>query len=150
MAGYTQLDSGLHIINADPRYGRPALLEPTTLGYILIEATMQEHHMPLVLPNTERAKLVGQLKEIGRRLALVEGVVDVSVFQALVVPPTSNFFTYMKEHEATIRQANFDIIVCIQTSSPERAREIESHAEYLTLLDAISRNTRDFTTIRAH
>ena len=71
--------SKLHIVNPDPRYGRAELLEPTTLGYILLECTVVPTKVPIVLPSSGRSELIGQLKEIVRRLERSEEVVAASV-----------------------------------------------------------------------
>src|SRR5437764_1019075 len=101
----------LHIVNPDPRYGQAQLLEPNTLGYILIECTVVPAKLPFVLPSAGRSELIGQLKEITRRLATAEDVVDVHVFRSVVVPPGAKFFDYVKEHPGAVQPANFDVEV---------------------------------------
>jgi hypothetical protein len=147
-AGETR--SELKIVNPSPHYAKVRLVEPNTLGYILIGATVQRTRVPFVLPNSRRAELIGQLKEIVRRLKMIDGVVDATVFRAIVVPPTASFFSFVKERGSSIRLANFDVIILIQAISPAKGREIQSHPEYVALLDAVHQKAENVNALLAH
>ena len=131
-------ESKLHIVNPDPRYGRAQLLEPTTLGYILLECTVVPAKVPIVLPNSGRSELIGQLKEIGSRLQRSEEVVAVNVFRSVVVPPTAKFFEWVREQgDDAVETANFDVVVLVQAITPTAARGLLAHPELAALSAAM-------------
>jgi hypothetical protein len=130
---YAEPGAKLHIVNPDPRYERVQLLEPNTFGYILLECTVVAAKVPFVLPSSGRSELIGQLKEIGRRLARADEVVGVNVFRSVVVPPGTKFFDYVKEHPDEVTPANFDVLALIQTTSPMTARGLLVHPDFAAL-----------------
>ena len=123
----------LRIVNPDPRYEAVQLLEPTALGYILLECSVVPAKIPFVMPSSGRSELIGQLKEIARRLATAEDVVDVHVFRSVIVPPGAKFFDYVKQHPDKVTPANYDVEVLIQTTSPMTARGLLMHPEFAAL-----------------
>jgi hypothetical protein len=139
----------LHIVNPDPRYERVMLLEPNTLGYILLECTVLPSRVPLVLPSSGRSELIGQLKEIARRLSQAEDLIDVHVFRSVVVPPGARFFDYVKEHPDAVTPANFDVLVLIQTSSPMTARGLLTHPEFTALGAAMREHATKLNVLMA-
>ena len=147
---YAEPGAKLNIVNPDPRYERAQLLEPNTLGYILLECTVVPAKQPFVLPSSGRSELIGQLKEIARRLSRTEEVVDVHVFRSVVVPPGAKFFEYVKEHPDDVTPANFDVLVLIQTSSTTTARGLLAHPEFTALAAAMREHATKLNVLMAH
>jgi hypothetical protein len=149
MATAIEPASKLHIVNEDPRYEQAQLLEPTSLGYILLECTVVPSKVPFVLPSSGRSELIGQLKEIASRLAKAEEVVDVHVFRSVIVPPGARFFEYVKEHPDAVQPANFDVEVLIQTTSPMTARGLLVHPEFVALGSAMREHSTKVNMLMA-
>src|SRR5688572_19700533 len=114
----------LRLVNPDPRYSQVTLIEPTTLGYLYVAATVRPSPIPLVLPSAERSRLLKRLKELAREIERLDEVVKATVFRAIVMPPTTRLSSYLRGRGATLRVANFDVVLLIQTSSPATAYEV--------------------------
>ncbi len=127
----------LHLVNADAKYPKAHLIEPTTFGYIYLAARVRPGHSPLVLPSAERTRLLARVKHLARELEHVDGVVQATVFRAIVMPPTAKFSSYLKERGASLEIARFDVLLLVQTTSPATAREVQAAPEFRILLRAI-------------
>jgi hypothetical protein len=74
----------LHIVNADPKYEKAHLVEPTKRGYLLVEAVVQPSPgpFPFVFPRAKRSNLLARMKNLARGIEELDGVERVSVFRA--------------------------------------------------------------------
>ena len=138
----------LKIVNPDPRYSRVNLIEPTTLGYIHLAAevrprAMPPQQLPFVPNRRAREELLSRLKMLANRLEQLESVEKATVLDAVAIPPTSRFSSYLKERADSIHLARFDVAVLIETVSPELAREVQQTPDYRALLDALESEARD-------
>jgi hypothetical protein len=138
----------LNIVNPNPRYSPVNLIEPTTLGYIHLAAEVRPRPMPPQrlpsVPNGRaREELLSRLKMLASRLEQLESVENATVFDAVAIPPTSRFSSYLKERADSIHLARFDVVVLIETASPEVAREVQQTPDYRALLDALQSEARD-------
>jgi hypothetical protein len=107
-------------------------------GYLYAAAAVQPARgPPFVWPSARRTRLLGQLKELGRRLEQRESVLRVLVFRAIVMPPTARFSAYVKEHGSSLHVADFDAIMLIETSSPESARQLQTDPAYGAVIEAM-------------
>jgi hypothetical protein len=145
-----ELSTKLQIVNPDPRYSKAKLIEPTTLGYIYMAAALQPGPIPLVLPSARRSKLLMELKDLVRELERLDDVVNVTVFRAIVMPPTARFSSYLKEREASLHIANFDVFVLIQTTSPMTTREVQTTPAYSILEEIMLSKAEYLHIIAAH
>jgi hypothetical protein len=137
------------IVNADFGYPQARLIEPTTLGYLYVAATVRPGPLPLVLPSAERAGLLVRLKGIARQLARLDAVVDATIFRAIVMPPTARFSAYLKERGASLHVANYDVVALIQTTSLATAREVQQAPAYEALLGTMRSMAEDVRVIAA-
>jgi hypothetical protein len=129
----------LWIVNPDPKYSRVALMEPTTLGYILVGAEMHPRRAPFAPQGGEKKALLAQLTTLARALEQIDGVEKVTVFDALAFAPPS---AYVRERQDRIRIARFDVVVLIETSSPAAARDVQTTPMYQALIDALRTTAR--------
>lgn len=125
------------LVNADPRYTKAALVEPSPHGFILIAATVHPGSLPVVLPNRKRSQLLAALKELARQLEQLDAVVRASVFRARVMPPTVRQSAYLKRLGNALRVPNFDVVVLIETSAPDAIPDVQTAPLYVALLDAV-------------
>ena len=138
----------LNIVNPDPRYPRVNLIEPTTLGYIHLAAEVRPRptppqRLPFVPNGRAREELLSRLKMLANRLEQLESVEKATVFDAVAIPPTSRFSSYLKERADTIHLARFDLVVLIETASPEVAREVQQTPDYRALVEALESEAKD-------
>jgi len=138
----------LNIVNPDPRYSRVNLIEPTTLGYIHLAAEvrprpMPPQRLPFVPNGRAREELLSRLKMLASRLEQLELVEKATIFDAVAIPPTSRFSSYLKERADSIHLARFNVVVLIETASPEVAREVQRTPDYRGLVEALESEARD-------
>jgi hypothetical protein len=130
----------LKIVNPDPRYSRASLVEPSPLGYIHVAAEVRPRPLPLgalMPPGRAKWELVGTLKQVARELERLEPVQRVTIFNALPNPPATRFSDYVREREHEIHVARFDLVVLIETESPEAAAEVQRTRPYEDLSAAL-------------
>jgi hypothetical protein len=135
------------IVSPDPKYGKAKLIEPTTLGYLYVAAAFRPGRLPYVLPNGERSNLLKDLKDLARGVEQRDDVVKASVFRAIFMPPTARTSSYVKQRGTSLRVANFDVMVLVQTTTPATAREVQMTPPFTALVDAIRRTTEDVRVI---
>ena len=139
----------LHLVNPDARYPKAHLIEPTTLGYVYLAARVWPGRSPLVLPSAGRSRLLARLKELARELERVDGVVKATAFRAIVMPPTARFSAYLEERGGSLEIARFDVVLLVQTTSPEIARAVQETPEFRRLLRMVESEAEVVHTIAA-
>ena len=90
----------LKIVNPDPKYPRASLIEPSTSGYIHLAAEVSPRSgpLPVVARRSEKAELLGRLVELASRLERLDAVERTAVFEAVAIPPTPRFGSYLQRH----------------------------------------------------
>ncbi|MFC7192083.1 hypothetical protein [Halocatena marina] len=123
---------------ADSTYSKAQFIEPTTLGYIHIGAEVQPSTLPITLfpPSAEKATLLEKLKQQTQQLEEFETVETATVFKAVTMPPFHRF-PYIKDHIDSLRLAQFDIAILIETSSPAVVPDVRDTTAYQTLVNTI-------------
>jgi len=94
-----------------------------------------------VLPSPRRSTLIRELAPLVNRLTALPDVQRVTLFRAVVMPPTARFSAYLKG-EPSLQIANFDVITLLETTSAERARQIQQVEPFTSLVDAMRRRAR--------
>src|SRR5215207_3298277 len=138
----------LNIVNPDSRFSRVNLIEPTTLGYIHLAVQVRPRPMlpqqlPFVPNGRAREELLNRLTMLANRLEQLESVEKATVLEAVAILPSSRFSSYFKERQDSIHLARFDVVVLIETASPEVARQVQQTPDYRALLDALESEARD-------
>ncbi len=131
----------LRIVNPDSKYPKVRLNEPTGRGYIYIAGAVKPGRLPLVPPNAKRARVLRALKELGRRLERTEGVVKVTVFRAVAIPPTARVSGYLRQRRGSVHPPRHDVLVLVETTSPGVARQVQRSPAYEAVMDALRKNT---------
>ncbi len=128
----------LKIDNGD-RYSKATLAEPTGLGYIHIGAEVRPYPMPLtpfVPTGRDKSILLGRLKECARRLEAHDSVESATIFEAVAMPPLSRL-PYIRDEVDPSDLPRFDVVVLVETSSPDAIVEVETAADYDALVDVL-------------
>jgi hypothetical protein len=138
----------LRIVNPDPKYSTVTLIPPTTLGYVHLAAEVRPPPRPGPVIRTPRrkAELIGGLKVLGRQLEQAAAVEKVTLYEATVLPPPRG---YVKRHKGQVRPARFDVVVLVETTSPEAAREVQATSAYQALHDLLRGQARRLHVIAA-
>ena len=130
----------LRIINENPKYPPVKLIEPTTRGYIHLAAVVQPRRVPVMPVGREKAPLFVRLKHLALQLEHLDLVEKVTVYSAIAIAPPSG---YAREHGDTIHLPRYDIVVLVETTSPEAARQVQKTAEYAALVEALRSKASD-------
>jgi hypothetical protein len=133
----------LQIVNPDRRYQPVALLEPRPFGYLHVAAEVSPPRRPgpIVRRGRARSRLLARLDPLARELERVAAVVKVTVYEAVVIPPFGRF-PYVKERASEVRFPRFDVVVLVETISPEAVREVQATPSYRALLEELHANAR--------
>jgi hypothetical protein len=141
-----ELTMELKIVNADPKYSKVKLIEPTTLGYIHIAAEVRPRRLPFLPNGREKSELITRLKELARQLEHLDAVEKVTLFDAIAFAPPS---AYVKERGDAVQVAHFDIVVLIETTSVAIAREVQTTPAYQAVVDALTSKAKRMHVIAA-
>jgi hypothetical protein len=142
----------LNIVNPDPKYSKATLVEPAKLGYIHVAAEVRPRPLPLgasVPAGREKWELLGTLKQLARELERLEPVEKATVFNAVAIAPATRFSDYLRERQHEIHVARFDVVVLIETESPEAAAEVQRTRPYEDLSAALHATARHTHAIAA-
>lgn len=136
----------VQIMNAEDKYGRVPLEEPTERGYIQIAAQTSEWGIPF-RPNTDKA-LLEELKELSSYLEQLDCIESIHVFRAVGLPPV-NRLPYVKEHTDSIRVARFDVVVFIEAKTVDSLQQIQDTPLYEGLLEFLGSQSKSMHVMTA-
>jgi hypothetical protein len=125
----------LTIVNGDLKFPRVSLVDPSPSTFLHIAAEVDRR--PGFLPaSSVKRRLLALCKDACRRLAREPGVVDASVFKALIAPP--GLGEYARKRADKLHIARFDIAVLIECDSADALRGMEQHPAYQHMRRAIA------------
>jgi hypothetical protein len=130
----------LKIVNPQPKYPPVKLIEPPPFGYIHVAAAVRPPAGRLPRPgrSPERTALISRLKPLALQLEGVDEVVRATVFEAVLVPPPAGYARHIATHPA-----RYDVVVLVETSSPEAIGDVQASEPYKLLLEAVEGATPD-------
>jgi hypothetical protein len=125
----------LEIVNPQPKYQKVTLMEPPPLGYIHVAATVDppRGRTPFPGKSPQKAALLTRLQSLGRQLERLATVNKVTIYRAILVAPPAG---YAKEKAAHV--ARYDVVVLIETTSPEALGQVQTTEPYKLLVDAVT------------
>ena len=135
------------LVNKDPRYGKAHLVEPAPLGILHLAADLEAPHRPgpVLRRSRDKQQLFGALKWQARQLAKLEAVETVTVYDALMfLPPSGD-----PALRSAMRPAWFDVVVLVETASPDAAGAVRAAAAYQDLAGALTERARRVHQITA-
>jgi hypothetical protein len=131
----------LELVDPDPRYGKVHLIEPAPLGYLHLAGDVQAAHHPgpVLRRSRDKHQLLGVLKWQARQLAQLDTVERVTVYDALAFTQPGG---YVKDRPAPLPPAWFDVVVLVETATPEAASEVRAASPYQALVEALTGQAR--------
>ncbi len=137
----------VQLVNQDPRYGKAHLIEPAPLGYLHLAADVEAAHWPgpVLRRSRDKQQLFGALKWQARQLAQMEAVETVTVYDALAFVPSVGDAT----SRSALRPAWFDVVILVETVSPEAASEVRATPGYQELAGSLTERARRVHQIAA-
>ncbi|MGH3342581.1 MAG: hypothetical protein ACRDPK_06785 [Carbonactinosporaceae bacterium] len=137
----------LDIVNRQRKYPPVQLIDPPPLGYIHVAAAVgppAQPGPPVPRRSREKSALLTRLTSLAAELEKLAEVVRATVYSAVVVPPPGG---YAKDHAAHV--ARYDVVVLIETTSPDVIGDVQGAKPYTLLLDAVAAATKDLHVMTA-
>jgi hypothetical protein len=130
----------LRIVNPQPKYPPVKLLDPPPFGYIQVAAAVRPPtgRMPRPGRSPERTALISGLKPLASRLEEMASVVKATVYEAVLVPPPAGYARHTATHPA-----RYDVVVLVETTSPEVIGDVQASEPYKLLLEAVEAAATD-------
>src|SRR5215203_1708167 len=130
----------LRIVNPQPNYPPVKLIEPAPLGYLHVAAVVDPPRGRIPFPGNspQKAALLTQLTSLARQLERLSTVEKATVYRAILIAPPSG---YAKQQPTQL--ARYDVVVLIETTSPEVTGEVQTVEPYKLLVAAVQDAARD-------
>lgn len=143
MNAVTRTEPELKIVNADLNFPKVKLVEPKPSGYIHIAAEIDPIRPFGLWPESRRKREARELAlRLAKRLETQEGVVRATVFVARAIPPGTH-------HPAGVHKPAFDLVVLVETDSPQRAKEVQGLPLYAELIAGLEARSNYLHVVRA-
>lgn len=121
----------LTVVGETGRFPKIELIEPNGYGYIVFALEVDHSRLPFYLTQSAgKRRLLEDLKGMAVNIGGLDGVQKAVVFKALIVPPGEGRY---KKARPDVPQARFDVVVLIETGTPERARALTATPEFAAL-----------------
>src|SRR5262245_18616434 len=136
----------LEIVNPQPKYPPVTPIDPAPNGYVQLSAVVDPPRGRVPFPGRSPRKtaLLTQLTRLSRQLEGVEAVEKATVYRAIVTPPPSG---YAKEHAG--RPARYDVVVLVETDSPDAVGDVERAEPYALMRQALEATAKDLHIMTA-
>jgi hypothetical protein len=136
------------IVNPNPRYGKVHLVEPAPLGYLHLAADVEAAHLPgpVLRRSRDKQQLFGVLKWQARQLAQLDTVERVTVYDAIAFTPPGGD---VAGRSTPLRPPWFDVVVLVETVSPDAASEVRAAPAYQALAGTLTDQARRVHQIAA-
>jgi hypothetical protein len=140
-------EARLHVVGPEGRFPTVTLEAPSGSGFAVLALEM-DRRSPLALGfwRESRAKreVLRRLKREAALLAEEGGVVDASLFKALLAPPGRGRFL---KRRPEVPVARFDLVLLVETETPEHARRLlaSSAWERVASVGHVARRALAFT-----
>jgi hypothetical protein len=124
----------LELVNPQPRYAKVTLIEPSPLGYIHVAAAVDPPRGRIPFPgrSPQKAALLTRLRSLARQLERLGTVERVTVYRAILVAPPAG------SAKQAPHLARYDVVVLIETTSPEVLGEVQATEPYRLLVEAVT------------
>ncbi len=129
------------LANPDPRYSKVHLIDPAPLGYLHLAADVQAAHRPgpVLRRSRDQQQLLGVLKWQARQLAQLDTVERATVYEAFAFTRPGG---YVKDRPTPLPPTWFDVVVLVETTSPDAASEVRAARPYQAMVGAVTEQAR--------
>lgn len=138
----------IQLVNQSPRYGKAHLIEPAPLGYLHLAADVEAARWPgpVLRRSRDKQQLFGVLKWQASQLAQLEAVQTVTVYDAIAFSPPGGD---TKGLAAPLRRPAFDVVILVETASPDAARDVRASPGYRQLAGTLAERARHVHQVAA-
>jgi hypothetical protein len=136
----------LEIVNPQPKYQKVTLIQPPPLGYLHVAAAVDppRGRTPFPGKNPQKAALLTRLRSLARQLERLGTVERATVYRAILVAPPAGAAKQQATHVA-----RYDVVVLIETTSPEVLGEVQATEPYKLLVQAVTEAATDVHVMTA-
>ena len=136
----------LEIVNPRPKYQKVTLIKPPPLGYIHVAATVDppRGRPPFPGNSPQKAALLTRLQSLARQLERLGTVQKATIYRAILVAPPTGYAKQQATHVA-----RYDVVVLIETTSPEVLGEVQATQPYKLLVEAVTEAATDVHVMTA-
>jgi hypothetical protein len=137
----------LRIVNPQPKYPPVKLIEPPSLGYLHVAAAVDPPRGRIPFPGNspQKAALLTRLRSLARELENLGAVQRATVYRAILVAPPAGYARQQATHVA-----RYDVVVLIETTSPEVLGGVQATEPYMLLVEAVTQAATDVHVMTAH
>jgi len=124
----------LQLIGPTEKFPKATLVDPPARGYIHLGAAVEppSGRAPFARTSEQKSHLLERLKSMGQDLAGHDEVEKVTVYDAILMPPPAG---YARRHG--VHHARYDVVVLIETTSPEVIGQVQETELYRVLHDSL-------------
>jgi hypothetical protein len=135
----------LELIGPAEKFPRATLIEPPSAGYIHLAAAVEPPgRAPFTRTSEDKTRTLQQLKALAADLGNRDDVDRATVYDAVVVPPAAG---YARRHG--VHHARYDVVVLIETTTPETIGPVQESEQYRVLHDALLAASTDLHVMGA-
>lgn len=126
----------LKVVNNHLNYNKVTLKAPSTSSYIHVAAEIDKKIIPFFLTTSSRKKkLIAECKAWCNELEKIDGVIEISLFKATIIPPGMG--KYIKENSEKIHIAKYDFVILIEAESEQTCKTLKNNKVYKFMLEKI-------------
>jgi hypothetical protein len=129
----------LQLVNPQAKYPKVTLLQPPPLGYIHVAATVgpPPGRTPFPGRSPQKATLLNRLGSLARELERLAIIERATVYRAILFAPPAGAASQAP------RLARYDVVVLIETTSPQVLGEVQATEPYKVLAAAVTEAATD-------
>jgi hypothetical protein len=129
------MSSELTIVNQHLKFPTVSLIEPSSSLFIHVAAEIDAQ--PAFFPSSRKKKqAIARCKELCKQLQSASGIINASVFKAILIPPGQGKF--IKQRLDKVHVARFDLAILIECKNHDAVELLQAHPTYKDLLHVIS------------
>lgn len=116
------------------------LMEPNHAGYIVLAGEI-DRRLPFgyFIESGKKKALIADIKALLPELEALEGVVEATLFKALIIPPGRGAYL---EKRPDIPTTRFDVALLVRVATPEGAKTIAASAEFAAIEARLRRDAK--------
>ncbi|NED98223.1 hypothetical protein G1H11_23260 [Phytoactinopolyspora alkaliphila] len=132
----------MHIVNKHLNPATAPLLAPSESGYLLLAAEIDRR--PMFLPGSaNQRQLIAHAKTLAAALERDDDVVRATVFRGFAhLAFGENHRLLRRAESAGFERARYDVVVLIETSTPDAAAKLRQNAGYAQLAERVGAGAR--------
>lgn len=141
----TDTSHNLKIVGPKNKFPKVTLVEPNTSEYVFLGLSV-DRRLPFTygFESGKKSRVLTFLKEQAKALSCCDGVLDCTVFRALIIPPGRGKYL---EHRPEVKIAHFDIVMLLEFTTKEAAQSFLDGPDWQNILAQVTPIARDVMSL---